>query len=86
MNVVNLFIFKLFEKFCLSSKDSESKKEVHYVMRKIKELIYKEENAWLMILEWVKKAENQVEVLKNNRADGEKTLLQHQVTNKSTNI
>lgn len=55
-------------------------------MRKIKELIYKEENAWLMILEWVKKAENQVEVLKNNRADGEKTLLQHQVTNKSTNI
>lgn len=53
-------------------------------MRKIKELIYKEEDAWPMIQEWVNEAKNQVEVLKNNRVDGEKTLLQLQVTNKST--
>lgn len=52
-------------------------------MRKLKELIYEEGNAWLMIQEWVKEAKNQVEVLKNNRVDGEKTLLQLQVTNKS---
>lgn len=53
-------------------------------MRKIEELIYKEENAWLIVQEWVSQAKNQVEILPNNRFDGEKTLFELQITNEST--
>jgi len=54
------------------------------MMRKIEELIYKEENAWLIVQEWVSQAKNQVVILPNNRFDGEKTLFELQITNKST--
>lgn len=53
-------------------------------MRKIEELIYKEDNAWFIVQEWVSQAKNQVEILPNNRFDGEKTLFELQITNKST--
>jgi hypothetical protein len=53
-------------------------------MRKIEELIYEDESAWPMIKEWISEAQNQVEFLTNNRVEGEKTILQLRVTNKST--
>ncbi len=53
------------------------------MIRKLSELIYKEENAWPMIEEWLAKAENHVGVLPNNRVEGEEVLLKLQVTNKS---
>lgn len=54
------------------------------MIRKLSELIYKEENVWPMIEEWLAKAENHVEVLPNNRAGGEEALLKLQITNRST--
>lgn len=54
------------------------------MIRKLSELIYKEENAWPMIEEWLAKAENHVEVLPNNRVEGEEALLKLQITNRST--
>lgn len=59
-------------------------KKGNFMTRELKELIFKKESAWNMIQEWITKAENQVEVLSNRRDDGEKTILQLQVTNKST--
>ncbi|MFL0248293.1 DUF2625 family protein [Candidatus Clostridium stratigraminis] len=52
--------------------------------KKLSELIYEEGNAWTMFETWFDKAENQVEVLPNTKADGEETLLQLQITNRST--
>ncbi|MBE6066254.1 MAG: DUF2625 family protein [Clostridium lundense] len=53
-------------------------------MKRIDELIYKEESAWIKILEWIEQAKNDVEVLPNSRVNGEKALLKLQITNKST--
>lgn len=53
-------------------------------MKRIDELIYKEESAWIKILEWIEQAKNDVEVLPNSRINGEKALLKLQITNKST--
>lgn len=54
-------------------------------MRKnLEELIFNRENTWLMVQDWIEAAENHVEVLTDNRIEGEKTLLQLQITNKST--
>jgi hypothetical protein len=54
------------------------------MMKKLEELIFKKDNAWGLIQDWIEEAENQVEVLPANRIEGEKTLLQLQITNKST--
>lgn len=53
-------------------------------MRKIEELMYKEENAWIMIQEWALEAKNKVKTLPNQGVDGENTLFKLQITNKST--
>lgn len=53
-------------------------------MKRIDELIYKEESAWIKILEWIEQAKNDVEVLPNSRVKGEETLLKLQITNRST--
>jgi hypothetical protein len=54
------------------------------MIRKIEELIYREDSAWSMIQEWLINTKNDVEVLSNLRNLGEETLQKLQVTNKST--
>ncbi len=53
-------------------------------MKTLEELINKEEPAWDLILDWVKNAENEYEILEKNKAFSEKELIKAQVTTRST--
>ncbi len=53
-------------------------------MKTLKELINKEEPAWVLILDWLKNAKNEYEILERNKEFSEKELIKAQVTTRST--
>lgn len=51
--------------------------------RELSDLVELNDPAWPMILEWIKSARNPVQILPHEKADGERVLLQLQVTTRS---